>query len=166
MKSLVTNLIAVAMALALPVTSAHAVVSAPPTVDYTFTGVCTDCKGSGVGHLTLMDYTLGATLSVANFVSFDYTSDLISTSFVTVSELSGALPTGLPSAADVTLASGDFQFRSSTSGYWCDGNACFDDFGQSHTWSVADAGTVVPEPASIGLLLSGLVLLGPKLRRR
>jgi hypothetical protein len=68
----------------------------PPTPplgqsQYTFLGVCTDCTGTGTGILRLQDYTPGASLTPANFVFFDYFSNLTSL-FIgqdTVTALSG-----------------------------------------------------------------------------
>jgi hypothetical protein len=45
---------------------------------YMFTGSCSDCTGTGVGYLTLQNYTPGTALSYSDFVSFTYTSNLSS----------------------------------------------------------------------------------------
>jgi hypothetical protein len=47
-----------------------------PTTTYQFVGQCTDCSGTGVGLLTVRNYTLGNALEYCNFVSFSYTSNL------------------------------------------------------------------------------------------
>jgi len=41
-----------------------------PQATYQFVGQCTDCSGTGVGVLTVRNYTLGDTLTSCNLVSF------------------------------------------------------------------------------------------------
>jgi hypothetical protein len=53
---------------------------------YEFSGSCSDCQNTGNGVLTLQDYTPGALLSAGNFVSFSYSSNLL-TFDITQSEL-------------------------------------------------------------------------------
>ena len=52
--------------------AAHAITAATET--FTFTGTCTiDCTGDAYGVLSLQNYTVGTSLTDANFVSFQYT---------------------------------------------------------------------------------------------
>jgi len=53
---------------------------------YDFSGSCSDCQNTGSGVLTLQDYTPGTALSASNFVSFTYSSNLL-TFNITQSEL-------------------------------------------------------------------------------
>ena len=68
-----------------------------PQATYQFVGQCTDCSGTGVGVLTVQNYTLGTALSSCNFVSFTYTSNLTSFTVTTSGSyyLSGMLPVSL-----------------------------------------------------------------------
>lgn len=53
--------------------NAAATVAVPPAlVTYDIKGVCGDCTGFGVAHLTLKDYTLGTAITAANFDLFKY----------------------------------------------------------------------------------------------
>ncbi len=138
---------------------------------YTFIGDCEDCTGQGVGYLVLQNYTLGDPLDISNFVSFSYSSDLMT--FVwsgsgsgpdQVSDFSGSLPATLPAYTDMNIWSQGVQvFGPVSSGSWCVGiNGCNLDFGVNGTFVVG-----VPEPASLALTFTGftgLMLMG--LRRR
>ena len=53
---------------------------------YDFSGGCSDCQNTGNGVLTLQNYTPGTALSGVNFVSFIYSSNLL-TFNITQSEL-------------------------------------------------------------------------------
>src|SRR5438067_2311009 len=74
---------------------------------YYFTGQCSDCTGSGVAVLTVDNYTPGDFLSVANFVSFSYTSNLFPSVVFQLGDpgldLQGVIPASLPDFADVTI---------------------------------------------------------------
>ncbi len=65
-------------------------------VDFSFSGLCIDCAGTGKGTLVLKDYTLGDTLTAANFVSFTYDSSLLSYSLTSVDDLTGSLAASGP----------------------------------------------------------------------
>jgi hypothetical protein len=69
---------------------------------YTFTGDCTDCTGQGMGTLVLQNYTLGDELETSNFVSFTYSSNLLSFTSDDGS-LFGVLPVNLPAPANVDI---------------------------------------------------------------
>jgi hypothetical protein len=133
--------------------------------DYSFSGLCSDCTGHGTGLLVLQNYTPGTLAGDSNFVSFDYSSNLISYS-VTSANLStfSATLASLPGEDDVTLLADSFvtQFTSQTRGFWCTGAICVNDIGASHVWSVA----TVPEPVSLAILGVGLAGLGAIRRRR
>ncbi|MGO9389764.1 hypothetical protein [Rhodoblastus sp.] len=78
---------------------------------FDFYGVYSDCKGTVTAELTLQNYTLGSALTPTNFVSFHYDGSNLYPAFtVTPAELYpgyqaliGAIPSSLPSAADVFI---------------------------------------------------------------
>jgi len=76
------SLIVVAAAVTLVFGSPHAAQAAPVTFStFDFKGTCSDCNGFGTGTLVLANYTLGNSFdTAANFVSFDYSSNLLSLS--------------------------------------------------------------------------------------
>jgi len=141
-----------------------------PNVQYIFTGVCSDCSGVGLGHLFLKGtYQRGNPIQGSDFVSFDYASDLFSINAVSADTISinGIIPVLLPASIDLTFfdQTQNELFTSSAKGawQWCFsfGQGCFSgdaDFGVSSTWSAA------PEPASMTVVVSGL--LGLRLARR
>jgi hypothetical protein len=140
-------------------------------VQYTFTGVCQDCSGTGVGVLTLQDYTPGATITTKsdNFVSFTYLSNLTSFS-VTGAQLVyifGALPLA-PGPGELFLQDSSFDvFNSTVTGSWCVGgigSPCGNDQGATSVWDSALA--PVPEPATILPMAVVLIGLGLLLKRR
>jgi hypothetical protein len=159
------------------VAAAVLVLSAPiaaraSTVTYKFIGQCADCSGTGIGYLTLSDYTLGTDLSNSNFVSFTYQSNLIDpaisytgigSALDQIDTIIGKIPSSLPSIADVqlirTISAGPvIVFESTTSGYWCASAEptyeCVSDYGFSHSWSVT------PIPPALPLCATGLGALG------
>ena len=145
-----------------------------PQATYRFVGQCTDCTGTGVGLLTVQNYTLGDTLTICNLVSFTYTSNL--TSFtITRSDspdLGGMLPVSLPASATVTIRDSviQMQFASDVSGSWNVGALVPDDTGTSSTWGYPPS-TAVPTLSAaawcaLGLLLAGAgALLAQRARR-
>jgi len=145
-----------------------AAIAAPAAaVDFKFSGTCIDCTGTGTGTLVLKNYTLGSTLTSANFVSFSYTSNLLSYSLNSVDDLTGSL-TAATGPAFVVFHGGGYTFDSLVAGPfspWCTGTtgACSSDFGLFSSWSLA-AGSV-PEPAMWGVMVLGFGLLGASMRR-
>jgi len=137
-------------------------------VTYQFTGVCSDCSGTGIGSLTLSGYTLGDTLMASNFVSFSYHSNLFDIAISSSSELQsigGALVGPLPAANFVNIqgTAPNTTFLSTGNGFWCGGSSqtCGNDFGFTNSWASA-----VPEPATFLPLAGALILLGRARRRR
>jgi hypothetical protein len=103
---------------------------------YDFSGNCADCQNTGNGVLTLQNYTPGTALSASNFVSFTYSSNLL-TFNVTQTELdfdtigingttpfvSGPTTTNLGLSGDLGATAGpaDFYLNASVT----EGNANF-----------------------------------------
>ena len=139
------------------------------TTQYRFVGQCGDCTGTGVGVLTLGNYTPGNPLLNGNFISFTYTSNLLNFTLQQSDQpnLSGLLPASLPAAASVTI--GSIAFQSGAGGAWCAGQGCAADFGSTSTWSAVSTGTTgVPAlspAATIGLALM-LALFGALLLKQ
>jgi hypothetical protein len=138
---------------------------------FQFNGQCAvaigNCSGTGRGTLVLTDdYMVGNNIVNGNFVSFTYTSNVLSLSF------SGLLPTpggifsitgdlqNLPGPADVVITTGpsseDVVFTSDVSGFWCAGPPLCGsgDFGFISQWSA------VPLPSALPLFATGLAGLG------
>jgi hypothetical protein len=143
-----------------------------PNSYFTFIGDCEDCTGQGVGYLVLQNYTLGDPLDISNFVSFSYSSNLMTLMLSgagsgpgQVSDFSGSLPGQLPSFTDMSISSEGVQvFGPASSGSWCVGiNGCNLDFGVNGVFVIG-----VPEPASLALTFTGfagLMLMGLRRRR-
>lgn len=146
-----------------------AAIAAPAAaVDFKFTGTCIDCSGTGIGTLVLKDYTLGDTLTSANFVSFTYASNLLSYTLSSVDDLTGSLSAGT-GPAFVVFHGGGYTFDSLVAGPfspWCTGatGACSSDFGLMSSWSLV--ASTVPEPAMWGVMVLGFGLLGATMRPR
>jgi hypothetical protein len=136
-----------------------------PTATYRFAGQCTDCTGTGVGLLTLRNYTLGDELTGCNFVSFSYSSNLTSFTITpdTLVALSGTLPASLPAPATVAVAGPDNNaLISNDSGEWRIGiPPPPPDFGPTSLWSVYQQPNVpaLSTPTVVGLAVM-LALLG------
>ncbi|MBW8744063.1 MAG: PEPxxWA-CTERM sorting domain-containing protein [Sphingomonas sp.] len=145
-----------------------AAIAAPAAaVDFKFSGTCIDCSGIGSGTLVLKNYTLGTTLTTANFVSFTYSSNLLSYSLSSVDDLTGSL-TAATGPAFVVFHGGGYTFDSLVAGPfspWCTGTtgACSSDFGLISSWS--QVAGVVPEPAMWAVMVLGFGLLGASMRR-
>lgn len=156
------------------------------TATYQFVGTCSDCTGTGVGLLTLQNYTLGQPLTWANFVGFTYTSNKnpipagispSTTNFNSSSILSGSLPATLPASATVSLGwNGNNYVLETLAGsgaYWCVGvNGCQGDYGFGGTWSLVGSTSVpvmgVPTTIVLAAILGllGAVALGMHRKRR
>ena len=147
---------------------------------FTFTGDCGDCTGQATGTLVLKNYTLGDPLETSNFVSFAYSSNLLSFGPDSLDSsdgiLEGMLPVDLPGPAtvyieNIVLSPGcedcaELGFYSETfdSDAWTIG---VQDYGTSGIWSAAAAKSAVPEPSSSAMLAAGLAgLIAWRQRRR
>jgi len=140
------------------------------TTTYYFTGRCSDSTGNGQGTLVLQNYTLGSTLTNANLVTWNYTSNLLTYSVTPGANptfsIGGSLPATLPGTslntvviANQSSAGASFiGFIAQTSGTWCAGLNCEDDSGTNGTWSAAPAVTQAV-PALSKPVLFGLALL-------
>ncbi len=135
---------------------------------YTFTGVCRvgDCVGVGIGSLVVNNYVLGDTFTNANFVSFDYSSSIVSSFSVTSQNLaffSGSLNSDLSGGvSSMSIVGGGMMFVSSTNGAgaWCLGPACNNDDGPSSSWELTSSGSPTPEPATLFVSVLGLAAMG------
>jgi hypothetical protein len=147
--------------------SAQALVIAPADYIDTFTGICVDCTGTGVGTLSLTNYVPGAALTPANFVSFSYSSNLLPSFFISGPvSISGSLGfVGGPASISIDGTGplgGIASFSTSdVDGHWQIGEVFISDFGNSHGWSGLQQ---VPLP-SLWLLPSALAALGWARRR-
>jgi hypothetical protein len=145
--------------------------SSGTTSTFTFTGTCSDCSNPS-GTLVLQDYTLGQSISAANFVSFTYSSSALNFTLLPSDNpvISGALPTSLPAPANVSLVGpGNKILISQQGGSWCGGSDCASDKGTSSMWTMATSSSVpaVSTPALIamGLAMAALGAALLKLRR-
>jgi len=140
---------------------------------FSFTGDCSDCTGQATGTLVLQNYTLGDPLETSNFVSFAYSSNLISFGADSLDSfegiLEGVLPVDLPGPAivsieNIVVSPGcedceelGFYSVNYNSNAWTLG---VQDYGTNGIWSAAAQNTAVPEPSSLAMLgvaLAGLV---------
>jgi len=141
----------------------------PIDVTYQFTGVCADCEGTGVGALTLQNYISGSPIVPGNFVSFTYSSNILSFSIPSPDELgdiTGMLPGSLPSTAFVDIQDTSIPsmvFISFDAGNWCVGTYCGADNGGDSSWSTVEAS---PEPASLIPVAAAVLCFGVVRRRR
>ena len=139
---------------------------------YTFTGVCRmgDCVGVGTGSLVVNNYVLGDILTNANFVSFDYSSSIISgfsLTSATLGIISGSLNSDLSGGvSSVGIVGGGMMFVSSTNGAgaWCLGPACNNDDGPSSSWTNSQSS--IPEPATLFVSMLGLAAMGFSRRKQ
>lgn len=174
----------------------QAATTASSEVTYYFNANCADCAqaaGSAefgvLGTLVLQDYTPGATITLANFVSFTYSGSNLAPAFTVTPDDSpsvlGSIPELLPSAASFELTYGDllgFEAKADgrwylcapgTTSYYHDVASCNEmwnnDFGTGafstvQTVVLGPTGGQVPEPASA--LLAGAALVALSARRR
>jgi hypothetical protein len=144
---------------------------------FTFTGTCTiDCTGDAYGVLTLQNYTVGTSLTDANFVSFQYTSSLYPSITETQSDLAsigGNLSNPFPSSSDsISLLFNDtYIFGTGSFAHPGCVGGCNYDWMLGINGSGGDAGTpytinFTPLPAALPLFATGLGLVGLLARRR
>ena len=153
-------------------TSYAPVCSMGPQATYRFVGQCSDCTGTGVGMLTVQNYTLGTELTSCNFVSFTYTSNLTSVTMTQSDSpnLSGMLPVSLPATANVSIRdfATEMRFDSDVSGTWSVGEFHPDDTGTSSLWGYPPSTVPALNTAAmcaLGLLLAGAGALLLRARR-
>lgn len=150
--------------------------TAPSTVTFDFQGDCADCGvdgAHGTAELVLRNYTPGAEISNANFVSFDYHSnvfdyDVDADNFL---QASGDIDTPrapynfqLTASSDPSVGN-TYYFSSDSAGAWSTGFNISLDQGDNGVWNAAGtAVSAAPEPGSWVLLLGGVGLLGAAFR--
>jgi hypothetical protein len=158
MKSVLTG-IGLSLAVGCAFTPASAAVV--PEMAFSFTGVCSDCQGTGRAELVVQDYTLGETLGDANLVSFTYGgTNLLSPFTITATSpglyLFGVIDGPFPAGENVIVFSTSGFFESSTGGNWCAGLICEGDNGSGGQWSIA----AVPEPTTWAMMVLGFGGIG------
>lgn len=155
--------------------SGNAVPITAPQTSYRFTGTCSDCTGTGTGTLVLTGYTLGTPLSNSNFVSFNYSSNLVTFTLLASDnpDVSGSLPATLPGQSAVFLIGPNNKIlntRISGGQFWCAGASCSADFGTSFTWSFLGSTTTTAVPTlsdwSMATLAIALAVMGSWLLKR
>ena len=133
---------------------------------FDFSGICSDCATVGNAELTLSNYTLGDAISAANFVSFAYAgTDLLPAFNIDATQaysLAGSIGAPIPGPQDFTVSGNGEDFTSQTYGFWCAGQACFDDLGFTHSWTVASvvvgaSPVSMPEPTSLVIFAIGVL---------
>jgi hypothetical protein len=151
----------------------------PPQV-FNWQGTCFDCNGTATGTLTLTGtYVLGTALDTAHFVSFHYNGTNLFSPFTINSGdaglvVWGLLPTTLPGPANVRIYNSTNEFETGSftgagpgsfcvatgGGFGGASPSCVPaDFGLvGSTFSIAATTAAVPEPASLALLGSGLMV--------
>lgn len=147
---------------------ASAVTVAPANSVFDFNGVCSDCTGVVHGRLTLANYTLGSQITSSNFVSFFYDgSDIMGSFSIRPSEsllATGSITAAAPAGQDVYLDDGIHNFFTDHGGGWSIGEGGRNaDYGSVHSFALA---ATVPEPASLALLLAGVISAGLASRRQ
>jgi hypothetical protein len=146
---------------------------------FTFTGTCGtftgNCSGTATGTLVLQNYTQGNDITLSNFVSFTYHSNIVDLSLTGTGTAAGEvsqigfggnpsiLPVNLPATANVTLYTSTqptgipiFNSETVSTGFWCSGpgTPCGLDGGDVSSWSAT------PLPAALPLFATGLGALG------
>lgn len=119
------------------------------------------------GELVLEDYTPGSSITLANFVSFSFTSSILSYTLTSVSSIAGSF-LSVPGENFVNILTPDFAFVTTPFGPWCTGGnpTCSAVTGNSHLWTVETVTPTIPEPAAWALMLLGFGLVGVTLRQR
>lgn len=141
--------------------SASASIVVPVYSTYDFTGLCFDCANP-LGVLTLKNYALGDSITTSNFVSFSYSSSVLSFSITNPNSVSGSIAT-IPGPNDFNIYDDAHSFLSTSTLPWfwnVDNDGISADYGFLGGWSAA------PEPASWALMVLGFGLAGATLRSR
>jgi hypothetical protein len=146
----------------------------PVITQFTFTGVCDDCTGTGVGVLTVENYTLGDEFTLDNFVDFTYTSNFFpedSPFELTSPDVFNGSIGAATGPYDVFIAGGGIfssqQMSFDTLSDWCLGGGCLSDEGLTHTWSLdSPEVAATPEPGTLSLIGTGVAFVATLKRRR
>ena len=129
-----------------------------PVEVYSFTGVCTNCSGTGTATLILLaNYQLGTQLSASDLYSFNYQSSTIPDLSIfndPTETLSGILPVGL-GPANISISGINGSFSSSLNGQWM-ADPGPPDVGTMGVWT-AGYPTPTPEPSTLSILAVGLL---------
>jgi hypothetical protein len=133
---------------------------------YNFVGTCAvnDCSGTASAQLVLANYTLGATIQAGNFVSLNYSSNLLNFTLLASDPnlyVGGTLPVNLSGPTSAYFeGSGTKNLVTYAQGNWC-ANCDFDQ-GPSYTWTLAGAAAPttagVPAMGAPALIGTGLIL--------
>ncbi len=140
---------------------------------YNFVGTCavSDCTGTASAQLVLANYTLGATIQTGNFVSLNYSSNLLSFTLLASDPnlyVGGTLPVNLSGPTSAYFeGTGNKNLITFAQGGWCAN--CELDQGPSYVWTLAGAGVpTMSAPALIGtaLILAAIGFILLKRSRR
>jgi hypothetical protein len=137
---------------------------------YNFVGTCaaSDCSGTASAQLVLANYTLGATIQTGNFVSLNYSSNLLSFTLLASDPnlyVGGTLPVNLSGPTSAYFeGSANKNLITYAQGRWCAN--CNLDQGPSYIWTLAGSGaptsgaptSSVPTMSAPALIGTGLIL--------
>jgi PEP-CTERM motif len=170
MRNFFFSLLVGVAALAVVPHEAKAIVAITATETFSFSGTCSDCSGFGTGTLTLQNYTPGNGLSTVNFVSFEYSSNLVGPIDLTSADIFNGSIGSAPGSYEVFIdsESAHFTLQTFVNGTWCvdaiEGCSTPADFGSEYTWTEQVA--AVPEPSTWAMMILGFCGLGFMAYRR